>query len=349
MPSCFFVRFLYSNAIYCNLERIMRNSPFLTDLRAFMMVRHYSKRTIQSYSYWIKAFINFNAQKHPKDMGVVEVERFLTHLAVNRTVSVSTQSIALNSIVFLYNKFFETPLKGIDDFKRARRPAKLPTVLTQVEVKRLLENVEPKYKLMVGLLYGSGLRRMELFRLRVNDIEFDLKQIRIWNGKGYKHRITTLAVELIPAIQKQIQRVELYLNDDLDVPNYSGVWLPGALSRKYVKANKTLGWQYLFPSYKLSIDPATSLLRRHHLNESVINKALKRACKIAGIQKPVSSHTLRHSFATHLLQNGVDIRTVQSQLGHADVKTTEIYTHILKQGAEGVRSPLSQMLQASKD
>ncbi|MCK5665647.1 MAG: integron integrase [Thiotrichaceae bacterium] len=327
----------------------MNNSPFLTDLHKFMMVRRYSKRTIHSYSYWIKAFINFSGQQHPNDIGVIEVERFLTHLAVNRTVSVSTQSIALNAIVFLYSKFLDKPLKGIDDFKRARRQAKLPVVLTQQEVKRLLANVEPKYKLMVGLLYGSGLRRMELFRLRVNDVDIDLKQIRIWNGKGYKHRITTLAVELIPMIQKQIQRVELYLKDDMEVPQYSGVYMPDALARKYKRANKTLGWHYLFPSYKLSIEPATGLLRRHHIDESVINKALKRACQTAGITKQVSSHTLRHSFATHLLQNGVDIRTVQSQLGHADVKTTEIYTHILKQGADGVKSPLSQILQSNND
>lgn len=322
----------------------MSHSPFLSELKNFMHVRHYSKRTIHTYCYWIKAYINFNKQQHPKDMGVLEIERFLTHLAVNREVSVSTQSIALNAIVFLYKKFLGMPLEGIDDFKKARRPAKLPIVLTQVEVKRLLANVEPKYKLMVGLLYGSGLRRMELFRLRVNDIDLELKQIRIWNGKGYKHRITTLAEELIPSINKQIDRVSMYLEDDLENTLYSGVYMPNALSRKYKNANKTLGWHYLFPSYKLSIEPATGLLRRHHMDESSINKALKRASKMAAIRKQVSSHTLRHSFATHLLQNGVDIRTVQSQLGHSDVKTTEIYTHILKQGADGVKSPLSQIL-----
>lgn len=311
-----------------------------------MQVRRYSRRTIQSYIFWIKAFVNFSDQKHPKDMGPEEVERFLTHLAVNRNVSISTQSIALNAIVFLYSKFLNKPLGNIGDFRRVKRQAKIPIVLTHQEVKLLLSCIEPKYKLMMGMLYGSGLRRIELHRLRVKDIDFDFKQVRVWNGKGYKHRITTLAEELIPAIERQIQRVQDYLDEDLTNTEFSGVWMPDALARKYKNANKTLGWQYLFPSYKLSIEPATGLTRRHHQDESVINKALKRACGKAGITKQVSSHTLRHSFATHLLQNGVDIRTVQSQLGHADVKTTEIYTHILKQGADGVKSPLSHILQS---
>jgi len=309
-----------------------------------MLVRQYSKRTVDSYIFWIKRYIRFNENKHPDSMDGQDVERFLTHLAVNRTVSRSTQSIALNAIVFLYSKFMQKPLSDMNDFRRVKRPAKLPTVLTQTEVKRLLESVEPKYKLMAGLLYGSGLRRIELHRLRVNDVDIDLKQIRVWNGKGYKHRITTLATELIPAIEQQIHRVQGLLFEDINNPEFSGVWMPDALSRKYKNANKTLGWQYLFPSGNLSREPGTGLLRRHHLDESVINKVLKRACHLAGITKQVSSHTLRHSFATHLLQNGVDIRTVQSQLGHADVKTTEIYTHILKQGADGVKSPLSTLL-----
>lgn len=309
-----------------------------------MAVRNYSKRTVQSYIFWIKRFIHFNDNKHPDSMGVVEVEKFLTYLAVEKTVSRSTQSIALNSIVFLYSKFLEKPLSDLGDFRRVKRPAKLPTVLTETEVMRLLNKVESKYKLMVGLLYGSGLRRIELHRLRVNDVDIDLKQIRVWNGKGYKHRITTLATELIPAIEQQVHRVEGLLFEDIDNPDFSGVWMPDALSRKYKNANKTLGWQYLFPAIRLSRDPRSGLLRRHHLDETVINKVLKRAGFNAEIKKQVTSHTLRHSFATHLLQNGTDIRTVQSQLGHADVKTTEIYTHILKQGADGVKSPLSQIL-----
>jgi len=322
----------------------MYKSPFLNKIANFMRVRQYSKRTIESYIFWIKNYIQFNENKHPDAMGSVDVERFLTHLAVNRTVSISTQSIALNAIVFLYSKFMQKPLSDISEFRRVKRPAKLPTVLTQNEVKQLLKHVEPNYKLMVGLLYGSGLRRIELHRLRVNDVDTELKQIRVWNGKGYKHRITTLATELIPAIEQQVHRVQGLLFEDINNPEFSGVWMPDALSRKYKRANKSLGWQYLFPSGRLSHEPGTGLLRRHHLDESVINKVLKRASYSAGITKHVTSHTLRHSFATHLLQSGIDIRTVQSQLGHADVKTTEIYTHILKQGADGVKSPLSRIL-----
>ena len=324
----------------------MYKSPYLNEISNFMLVRHYSLRTVKTYIFWIKRFIQFNDNRHPDSLGEEEVERFLTHLTVNRNVSKSTQSIALNSIAFLYTKFMEAPLKDFSGFQRVRRPAKLPTMLTQDEVRALLSHVEPKHKLMVGILYGSGLRRIELHRLRVNDVDIKLKQIRIWNGKGYKHRITTLATELIPAIEQQIHRVQGLLYEDTDNPEFSGVWMPDALERKYKKANKSLGWQYLFPSGRLSREPGTGLLRRHHLDETVINKTLKRASQSAGITKQVSSHTLRHSFATHLLQNGADIRTVQSQLGHADVKTTEIYTHILKQGADGVKSPLSHILQS---
>jgi integron integrase len=216
--------------------------------------------------------------------------------------------------------------------------------LTQAEVKALLHHIELRHSLLISLLYGSGLRRMELVRLRVQDIDLDLKQVRVWNGKGFKHRLTTLAVELITPIKRQIIKVESYLAEDLEDANFAGVWLPNALDRKYTNANKELGWQYLFPSYKLSTEPGAGSVRRHHIDESAINKIIKSAAKKAGIVKTVSSHTLRHSFATHLLQAGVDIRTVQLQLGHADVKTTEIYTHILKQGADGVCSPLSGIL-----
>ncbi|MEH6456528.1 MAG: integron integrase [Cocleimonas sp.] len=322
----------------------MTKSPFLTEISDFMMARRYSKRTVKTYLTWIRAYINFNQKQHPSNLGSSDVERFLTHLAVNRGVSASTQSIALNSLAFLYNKFLELPLSDMSAFRRSNKQAKLPTVLTQDEMALLLNAVPQQYQLLLGLLYGSGLRRMELVRLRVNDIDTSMKQIRIWNGKGFKHRLTTLAVELIPSIEIQKSRVDLILKEDLQNASYAGVWMPDALARKYKGANKALGWQYLFPSVKLSIDPESSLIRRHHIDESILNKIIKQAGKTAGIQKNISSHTLRHSFATHLLQNGVDIRTVQSQLGHADVKTTEIYTHILKQGADGVKSPLSQIL-----
>jgi len=322
----------------------MKKSPFLQSIREYMMVRRYSKRTIESYLVWIRAYINFHEKQHPEKLNEAHLKAFLTHLAVNRNVSISTQKLALNALVFLYNKFLDQPLNDIAAFVRVKRQPKLPTVLTESEVIALLQQVEVSNKLSIGLLYGSGLRRMELVRLRVKDVDCDLKQIQVWNGKGYKHRLTTLAPELIPAIQRQIQRVEHYLADDLINDDYAGVWMPDALARKYPKANKSLPWQYLFPSYKLSVDPDSGLIRRHHIDESGINKAIKKAASKAGIMKQVSSHTLRHSFATHLLKNGTDIRTVQQQLGHSDVKTTEIYTHILKQGADGVQSPLSRLL-----
>lgn len=322
----------------------MYQSPFLNEIHDFMMVRRYSKRTIKTYITWIRDFINFHGKQHPAEMGQSEVESFLTYLAVERKVSASTQALALNALAFLYNKFLALPLGDMGAFKRAKRQAKIPTVLTQGEITLLLEKVPVQYKLLLGLMYGSGLRLMELVRLRVNDIDTTMKQIRIWNGKGFKHRFTTLAVELLPAIENQKKRVEITLSEDLQNPNYSGVWMPNALERKYKNAHKSLDWQYLFPSVRLSVDPESGNIRRHHIDESIINKIIKKAGKEAGIQKNISSHTLRHSFATHLLQNGVDIRTVQMQLGHSDVKTTEIYTHVLKQGADGVKSPLSSLI-----
>ncbi len=322
----------------------MYQSPFLNEIHDFMMVRRYSKRSIKTYITWIRSYINFHNKKHPKEMGKAEVVSFLTYLAVERKVSAATQSLALNALAYLYNKFLEAPLEDMGEFKRARPQRKIPTVLTQSEVALLLAEVPAQYKLLLGLLYGSGLRRMELVRLRVNDIDISMKQIRIWNGKGFKHRFTTLALELVPAIENQKKRVDVTLEEDLQSPHYAGVWMPNALEQKYKNANKSLGWHYLFPATRLSVDPESGKVRRHHIDESIINKVIKKAGKSAGIQKNISSHTLRHSFATHLLQNGADIRTVQSQLGHADVKTTEIYTHILKQGADGVKSPLSAIL-----
>jgi integron integrase len=321
----------------------MSKSPFLQSINKFMLTRRYSKRTISSYIYWIKAFIHFHDKRHPSELGDADVARFLTYLAVERTVSSSTQRTALNALAFLYNRFLEKPLGPMAEFTRSKRQAKLPVVLSREEVKVLFSHIDPKYKLAVGLLYGSGLRRIECLRLRVNDVDFSHLQIRIWNGKGFKHRLTTLAPELIPAIKCQIERANAFLQEDSTYPEYCGVWLPDALARKYCHASKELGWQYLFPSYRLSIEPGTSNIRRHHMDESTLNKVIASARKKAKLSKPVSSHTLRHSFATHLLQSGADIRTVQQQLGHSDVKTTEIYTHVLNQGAYGVRSPLSDL------
>lgn len=276
-------------------------------------------------------------------MGDNEVEAFLTHLAVQRNVAAATQGIALNALVFLYNKVLEKPLNQIGDFKRSSKQRKLPTVLTRDEVSALLSQLDGVHLLMASILYGSGLRRMELVRLRVKDVDLDNLQIQVWNGKGFKHRLVTLAPELKEAIIRQKLRVKALLEEDCLHPEYAGVWMPEALARKYLSAPKNLAWQFLFPSSRLSYEPGTRNVRRHHFDETNVNKILRTASQKAGIEKQVGSHTLRHTFATHLLQSGADIRTVQQQLGHADVKTTEIYTHVLKQGAHGVKSPLSTL------
>lgn len=324
----------------------MAPSPFMRSLQDFMMVRRYSRRTVDSYLYWIRYYIRFHQMRHPTELSPSAVEEFLTHLAVDRTVAAATQSVALNALVFLYDKFLERPLGDLGAFRRSSRQAKLPVVLTPDEVRQLLSHLTGVHWLMASLIYGSGLRRIELVRLRVKDVDMDNLQLRIWNGKGAKHRLVTLAPELISALTRQIAQVRALLEEDLAVVGYAGVWMPDALARKYPSASTSLGWQYLFPSSKRSLDPGTCNLRRHHFDESALNKLVRAAARNAGITKEVTCHTLRHSFATHLLQFGADIRTVQQQLGHTDVKTTEIYTHVLKHGAHGVRSPFSSLMQA---
>jgi len=320
-----------------------KSSPFLQSVSDFMAVRRYSSRTIRSYLYWIRYFIVFHDKRHPETMGGPEVVEFLTHLAVQKKVSIATQKIALNALAFLFNRVLQQPLGNLGEFNRARRERKLPTVLSRLEVGQLLSRLSGLHLLLASLLYGSGLRRVEAVRMRVKDIDFDHHQLQVWNGKGRHHRLTTLAPELVSPLQAQIGRVQLQLREDSRHRHYAGVWMPDALARKYREAARSLGWQYLFPAARLAIDPQSGLLRRHHIDESNINRALRRAAQQAGIEKQVTSHTLRHSFATHLLESGADIRTVQEQLGHQDVKTTEIYTHVLKRGARGVRSPLSDL------
>lgn len=312
-----------------------------------MWVQRYSRRTIDSYLYWIKFFILFNEKQHPTKLGDEDIKRFLTFLATERNVSASTQALALNAITFLKTRFLGQRVGNLSGYHRSSKQRKLPVVLTHSEVSALLMQVEGIHRLMTALLYGSGLRRIELVRLRVKDIDFDFRQVRVINGKGGKHRLVTLADELLQPLREQVKRVSVTLFHDKTFEHYAGVWMPDALSRKYPSAPFELGWHYLFPAARLSIDPASGFIRRHHFNESNLNKIVKKAAQEAGIVKAVSCHTLRHSFATHLLQSGTDIRTVQQQLGHADVKTTEIYTHVLKQGAQGVRSPLSALLAES--
>lgn len=327
----------------------MPPSPFLDAVSRHMLAHHYGKRTADSYIYWIRYYIRFHDKRHPKDMGAGEVMAFLNFLANDRRVSVATQRIALNALAYLYNKYLGKPFGQLGTFNKASRPRKLPVVLTRIEVAALLNQLKGSPWLLASMMYASGLRRLEAVSLRVNNIDFDHGLVRVWGGKGYKHRVVTLAPELYPALHKQISRVDALLQEDLANPEYCGVWLPNGLARKYPSANRSLGWHYLFPSTGLSYEPGTDNLRRHHIDESSINKLLRRAASECKVLKDVTSHTLRHSFATHLLESGADIRTVQEQLGHTDVKTTEIYTHVLKRGAHGVRSPFSDLRQNPKE
>jgi integron integrase len=321
----------------------MPKSPFLSDIYSEMMRRRYAKRTIETYLHWIKAYIIFYNKQHPALLGNAEVEAYLDYLVLKRNVAGQTQALVLNALSFLYKEILQQPLSLNLKFVKSQKPRKLPTVLTRDEIARLMSSISQTYYLPAALMYGSGLRLMESVRLRVKDIDFDYCCVRVWNGKGGKHRTVTLAPELKKILSLQIQRVEELLVRDVVNPDYQGVWLPHALRYKYVNANKSLDWQYLFPSDRLSIDPENNMLRRHHIDESGVQKTIKDAALKANIRKHVSAHTLRHSFATHLLASGADIRTVQDQLGHSDIKTTQIYTHVLQMGGDAVKSPFSTL------
>lgn len=319
------------------------NSPFLAAIYEQMLTARYAMSTIEAYLYWIRFYIRFHHLAHPATLGEAEVSAFLTFLAEQRQVAVKTQAQALNALVFLYKQVLNRPFTLQLAFRHSQKAAKLPTVLTPGEVQALLSHLPVHLLLPAQLMYGSGLRVMEAMRLRVQDIDRHYLSLMIWNGKGGKHRRVTLASELLPALQQQIAQVRYYYQTDLQRSDYAGVWLPDALARKYPAAPHELGWHYLFPARQLSHDPANGALRRHHLDASVVQKAIRQAARQLQLGKPVSCHTLRHSFATHLLARGADIRTVQEQLGHSDVRTTQIYTHVLQQGANGVRSPLSDL------
>jgi len=318
-------------------------SEFLSHIKETMWSRRYAKRTIESYLYWIKAYIIFIGKIHPKDCHDKEVERFLSYLSNSLNLAPKSQALALNSVNYLYKHILSKPLSLDLRFNKSRVSPKLPTVLTTQEVKALLSVINTNHLLLCQLMYGSGLRLMEAVRLRVQDINFDYHCIEVWNGKGGKHRTVTLATELVTSLKAQISLVKSYYVLDIKNTDYSGVYLPFALARKYPSAATTLNWHYLFPSNRLSLDPEVNKLRRHHINETVIQKAVKTASRKSNITKNVTCHTLRHSFATHLLQRGADIRTVQEQLGHSDIRTTQIYTHVIERGANGVTSPLSDL------
>jgi integron integrase len=311
----------------------------LDQLRHAIRLRHYSIRTEEAYVQWAKRFILFHNKRHPRDMGRAEIEAFLTHLAVVGKVAASTQNQALNAIVFLYHHLLGREIGELETVVRAKRPPKLPVVLSVDETKRVLDRLDGVTGLMARLLYGSGLRLMECLRLRVKDVDFEYRQITVREGKGAKDRMTMLPASLIAPLQAHLERVKALHQTDL-AAGHGDVYLPFALERKYPNANREWGWQYVFPSVKRSADPRSGLVRRHHAAESVLQRAVKFAVSASGVNKPANCHTFRHSFATHLLANGSDIRTVQELLGHQDVKTTMIYTHVLQRGAGGVKSPL---------
>jgi integron integrase len=320
----------------------LNDRPRLLDrLRDAIRRLHYSRRTEEAYIHWTKRFIYFNAKRHPAGLGEREVTAFLNHLATDRNVAASTQNQALSAILFLYKEVLGAELDWLDGLVRAKRTGRVPVVLTREETERLLHALEGTHWLMGSLLYGTGMRLMECLRLRVKDVDFGYRQVLIRDGKGEKDRITMLPERLIEPLRQQFERARQVHNQDLR-EGYGEVHLPYALARKYPRAGFQWGWQYVFPSKNRSADPEDGVIRRHHLDESVLQRAIHRATRIAGIHKPVHCHTLRHSFATHLLQDGYDIRTVQELLGHSDVSTTMIYTHVLNRGGRAVRSPLDK-------
>ncbi len=321
------------------MESKKQNSPFLEKVRQLMRVQHYAIRTELSYIQWIKRFILFHDKRHPSEMGEAEVAAFLTHLSVDRNVAPATQGQALNALVFLYRKVLNRPLDEIHGIVRSKRKSKIPVVLTQLEVASLLSNLEGVHWLAGCLLYGSGLRLMECIRLRVKDVDFGRLSITVRQGKGGKDRVVTLARELVVPLQRHLESVKMTHERDL-AEGFGRVYMPYALNRKYPHAAASWGWQYIFPATRRSIDPRSEVVRRHHMDESTVQRAVKIAVRKTGINRPASCHTLRHSFATHLLERGADIRTVQAQLGHSDVKTTEIYTHVIGRGGSAVISPL---------
>jgi integron integrase len=306
-----------------------------------MRVKHYSLRTEASYSGWIRRFILANGKRHPLEMGAVEVEAFLSVLAVKGNVAASTQNQALSALLFLYRIVLGVDLPWMESVVRAKRPQHVPTVLSRDEVQRLLAQMDGRTWLLASLLYGTGMRLMECLRLRVKDVDFARNEVTVRDGKGGKDRHTMLPRSLVEPLQREVERTRLWHAGDL-MAGWGAVHLPHALARKYPNAAKDFGWQYVFPSGQRSVDPRDGIERRHHFDDAILSRGLKGARNRAGIVKPLSAHTLRHSFATHLLEMGYDIRTVQELLGHKDVATTQIYTHVLNRGAGGVLSPLDR-------
>ncbi|MGV3724519.1 MAG: integron integrase [Actinomycetota bacterium] len=315
---------------------------FLEKCREAMRLKHFSYRTELTYLPVIERFIEFHGGKtHPRDLGAAEIRAYLSHLAVEQNVAASTQNVAYSALMFLYRDVLHIELPDIEQVERAQKPARLPEVFTREEARAVLAQMEGAPSLMARLLYGSGLRLMECVRMRVKDVDFDHKQLTVRAGKGEKDRVTMLPQSLTQSLRLQLERAWETHQADLAL-GYGAVHLPYALERKYPGATREWGWQYVFPASKRAVDPRSGVTRRHHVAEDVLQRAVRAAIGKAGIVKKASCHTFRHSFATHLLEDGYDIRTVQELLGHKDVSTTMIYTHVLNRGGRGVRSPLDE-------
>lgn len=319
-------------------------SKIIEEARDVMRRRHYSIHTERTYCDWIKRYIQYFNMNSRADLcdGERKVEGFLTYLARDRNVAASTQNQALNALLFFYKQVLKQPLKHTINAERATKKPKIPVVLTREETSRLLDAMSGPHQLAVKLLYGCGLRISECMRLRVQDVDFEMKSVTVRSGKGDKDRVTTFPPSLREPLETHLKKVKILHEKDL-ADGFGAVYLPHALERKYINANKDWRWQYAFPAQGRSVDPRSGVTRRHHVDPSPVNQAIAKAVRTAGIQKRVSAHTLRHSFATHLLQRGTDIRTIQSLLGHKDVQTTMIYTHVLQQGGDGVVSPLEDL------
>ncbi|KFX68675.1 integrase [Pseudomonas taeanensis MS-3] len=320
----------------------MDEKPRLLDqMREQIRLRHYSIRTERVYCEWVRRFIRFHRYRHPLEMGAAEVEAFLSDLAVRRHVSASTQNQALAALLFLYQQVFKADLPWLGEIVRAKKPVRLPVVLSVVEVQQVLSHLDGELWLAASLLYGSGMRLMEVMRLRVKDVDFVRREILIRDGKGMKDRVTVLPQRVIEPLKRHLAVVRAMHQAELQ-GGHGDVYLPFALERKYPQAPWDWAWQYVFPASGVSRDPRSGKMRRHHLDEKRVQRAFKAAVKAVGITKLATPHTLRHSFATHLLESGQDIRTVQELLGHTDVKTTMFYTHVLNRGGLGVLSPLDR-------
>ncbi len=333
-----------NNTIPDKLPAQAAGTPKLLDqVRERLRLKHYSIRTEQAYLGWIKRYILFHDKRHPREMGKAEVEAFLTALAVERNVAAATQGQALSAILFLYQEVLGQALPWLDEVTRAKRPARLPTVLTPAETAALIAAVDdPEMALVVRLLYGTGMRVLEALRLRVKDVDFGRREIVVREGKGNKDRVTMLPTSLLEPLRAKVKLRQQQHQADLALGKGT-VYLPHALATKYPGAETAFGWQYVFATAGFLRDPRSGAVQRHHLDDKRVQRAVKKAALAAGIVKPVSPHTLRHSFATHLLESGSDIRTVQELLGHKDVSTTMIYTHVLNRGGLGVTSPLDRM------